>query len=332
VIQSKFTLTVVVGCLMAGSSFAQNVISAKSGLINYTEGQVFLGDSAVKQKFGEYADIKTGQHLRTEEGRAEVLLTPGVFLRVAENSEIAMVSNALSDTRIEVVKGSVVIEASEISKENSVEFLVGGSRLDLRKNGVFRIDASEPPRIRAYDGEIALFRDGQQSVVKEGREMLLASVPVAEKFSKDDTDPFFRWAARRSGYMAAANLSAATYLRDQNSSIGMSGWYYSPFIGMFTYIPLNGYYRNMWNYAYYSPSRVYEPTSSWNPGPRSDGFSAIDAGRGMSDMGGRSYGGMRGGGGYQAPATSAPAPSAPAAARGGGVSGGSRGGGGRGSR
>jgi hypothetical protein len=328
-IESKFTLTVALGCLMAGSSFAQNVISAKSGLINWTEGQVFLGDSAVKQKFGEYADVKTGQHLRTEEGRAEVLLTPGVFLRVAENSEIAMVANALSDTRIEIVKGSVVIEASEISKENSVEFLVAGSRVDLRKNGVFRIDASDPPRIRAYDGEIALFQNGQQTVIKEGRQLLLTSVPVAEKFSKDDTDPFFRWAARRSGYVAAANLSAARYLRE-NNSLGTSGWYYSPYMGLFTYIPIHGYYRNMWNYAYYSPSRVYEPTQSWNPGPHADGFSGMNAGRGMSDMGGRSYGGMNGGGGYQAPATSAPAPSAPAAARGGG--GGSSRGGGSGGR
>jgi hypothetical protein len=324
--ESKFTLTVALGCLMAGSSLAQNVISAKSGLINWTEGQVFLGDSLVKQKFGEYADVKTGQHLRTEEGRAEILLTPGVFLRIAENSEIAMIANALSDTRIEVVKGAVVIEASEISKENSVEFLVGGSRVDLRKNGVFRIDASSPARIRAYDGEIALFQNGEQTVVKEGRQLLLTSVPVPEKFSKDDTDPFFRWAARRSGVVAAANLSAARYLRESDS-LATSGWYYSPYMGMFTYIPIHGYYRNMWNYAYYSPSRVYETVPSWNPGPRSDGFSSMSAGRGMSDMGGRSYGGMRGGGGYQAPATSAPAPSAPAAARGGGGGGSSRGGG-----
>jgi hypothetical protein len=327
VIQSKFVSTIALGCLIAGSSFAQNVISAKSGLINWTEGQVFLGDSAVKQKFGEYADMKKGQHLRTEEGRAEILLTPGVFLRVAENSEIAMISNALSDTRIEVARGSVVVEASEISKENSVEFLVSGSRLDLRKTGVFRIDATDAPRIRAYDGEIALVQNGQQTVIKEGRQVLLTSVPVTEKFSKDDTDPFFRWAARRSGYVAAANLSAARYLHENNySSLGVGGWFYSPFIGMFTYIPGHGYYRNMWNYAYYSPSRVYEPAASWNPGPRSDGFSQMGGSRGMADMGGRSYGGMNGGGGYQAPATSAPAPSAPAAARG-GDSGASRGGG-----
>ncbi len=204
--QSNVCFAVVLGCLMAGSSFAQQVISAKSGLINYTEGQVFLGDSLLKHKFGEYPDIKTGQHLRTEEGRAEVLLTPGVFLRLAENSEIGMVANALSDTRIEVLKGAVVIEANEVSKEIGVEFLVSGSRVDLRKPGVFRIDASDPPRIRAYDGEISLVQDGQQTVVKEGRQMLLTSVPVAEKFSKDDTDPFFRWAARRSGYVAAANF------------------------------------------------------------------------------------------------------------------------------
>ena len=252
-IQSNVCFAVVLGCLMAGSSFAQQVISAKSGLINYTEGQVFLGDSLVKHKFGEYPDIKTGQHLRTEEGRAEVLLTPGVFLRLAENSEIGMVANALSDTRMEVLKGAVVVEANEVSKEIGVEFLVSGSRVDLRKPGVFRIDASDPPRIRAYDGEMLPSRTDSRPLSRKGREMLLTSVPVAEKFSKDETDPFFRWAARRSGYVAAANLSAAHYLREQDYSFGSGSWFYSPYMGLFTYIPVHGFYRNMWNYAYYSP-------------------------------------------------------------------------------
>ena len=229
-----------------------------------------------------------------------------------------MVANALSDTRIEIVKGSVVVEASEISKENSVEFLVGGSRVDLRKNGVFRIDASDPPRIRAYDGEIALFQNGQQTVIKEGRQILLTSVPVTEKFSKDDTDPFFRWAARRSGYVATANLSAARICTRTELSLGMSGWFYSPFMGMFTYIP--GCMDITATCGIMRTTRRAEFTSLRLPGtrgPRSDGFSAMSGGRGMADMGGRSYGGMSGGGGYQAPATSAPAPSAPAAARGG---------------
>src|SRR3954454_8190152 len=131
-------MAMALGCfLTGGSTYGQNVISAKSGLIHYTEGKVFLADAAVTQKVGEYPDMKAGQHLRTEEGRAEVLLTPGVFLRLAEDSEIAMISNALTNTRLDVVKGSVIIEAGEISKEQAIELTVGGSTLELRKRGVF---------------------------------------------------------------------------------------------------------------------------------------------------------------------------------------------------
>ena len=181
----NITTTWALGCFLAGSSYAQYVISAKSGLIHYTEGKVFLADNPVTQKVGEYPDIKAGQHLRTDEGRAEVLLTPGVFLRLSENSEIAMISNALTNTRLEVVKGGVVIEAGEVLKEHAIELLVGGSELELRKRGVFRIDASTPPRIRVYDGEISVVDKGKPLTVKEGRQVLLTSVPVPEKFSKE---------------------------------------------------------------------------------------------------------------------------------------------------
>src|SRR2546429_3861810 len=48
-----------------------------------------------------FPDVKENWQLRTEEGRAEVLLTPGVFLRVSENSAIRMIANRLIDTRVD---------------------------------------------------------------------------------------------------------------------------------------------------------------------------------------------------------------------------------------
>src|SRR5437588_9754366 len=80
---------------------AQSVISAKSGLIHYAEGRVYLGDKLVESQFGSFPDIKGNGQVRTEDGRAEVLLTPGVFLRIGENSSIRMVTNRLIDTRVE---------------------------------------------------------------------------------------------------------------------------------------------------------------------------------------------------------------------------------------
>jgi len=71
-------------------------------MIHYVEGKVLLEGQPVDPKFGEFPEVKNDQVLQTEEGRAEVLLTPGVFLRVSENSSFRMLSNRLSDTALEV--------------------------------------------------------------------------------------------------------------------------------------------------------------------------------------------------------------------------------------
>jgi hypothetical protein len=289
------------GLVLASSAFGQHIISAQSGLIHYTEGQVFLGDDPVKQKLGEYPDVKPGQHLRTETGRAEVLLTPGVFLRLSENSEIVMVSTALTNTQIEVVKGAILLEADELEKEHRIELTVDGRVLEVRKRGTFRVDAGSPPRVRVFDGEVTVVEVGNQLTVKEGKQVLLTSAPVIEKFSKEDTDAFYRWAGRRSGYLALANMSATRRMSGTYLSAYRGGWYFDPYFGMYTYIP-NGRYTNAWRHSYYPPT-VHRPL----PPSMIDGMGGMSASRGGYDSSGRGYSGggsSGGGGGYQAPATS----------------------------
>jgi hypothetical protein len=88
------------GLFVSSSVFGQLVISAHSGVVQYVEGRAYLDGTPVELKFGHFPDIKQNQEFRTEEGRAEILLTPGVFLRLGENSAIRMVSNGLTDTRV----------------------------------------------------------------------------------------------------------------------------------------------------------------------------------------------------------------------------------------
>ena len=47
-------------------------------------------------------------------GRAEVLLTVGVILRMGDNASLLMLTNRLIDTRMELMKGSHILEADEI--------------------------------------------------------------------------------------------------------------------------------------------------------------------------------------------------------------------------
>ena len=104
-------------------AFGQSVISTHSGIVYFFDGSAFVGDQRLEQKFGRFPDIGDGRELRTEQGRAEVLLTPGVFLRIGENSAIRMLSSKISDTRVELLGGSAILEANEPAADAAVRLI-----------------------------------------------------------------------------------------------------------------------------------------------------------------------------------------------------------------
>src|SRR5579863_7291246 len=95
---------------------AQSVISTHSGLIHFFEGEVYLGDQSLESHLGRFPSMPQGAELRTAEGRAEVLLTPGVFLRMGDRSAIRMVANDLADTQVELETGSAIVDSGEDRK------------------------------------------------------------------------------------------------------------------------------------------------------------------------------------------------------------------------
>src|SRR5579863_4155121 len=254
----------------ATSAWAQQVISAHSGVIHFVEGQVTLDGQPVQPKFAEFPEVKNGQTLAAEDGRAEVLLTPGVILRIAENSSFQMVSNSRSDTRLSVLTGSAIVEVGELLPGNAITVLYNDAHIELVKKGIYRID-SDPGKLRVYDGEARVTAGSQSLLARKGREVLLGAVLDMNGFDTKDTDAFLRWASRRSEYLAQANVSSArtaSGLGYSGSSYGsgygygsglMGGgmWAYNPFYGMFTYMPYgNNMYYSPFGYPFYSPTNV----------------------------------------------------------------------------
>ncbi len=72
----------------------------RPGTINYIEGRVSAGAKPVAQSSVGSASLEAGQKLTTGNGKAEVLLTPGAFLRVGAESAATMVSPGLADTEV----------------------------------------------------------------------------------------------------------------------------------------------------------------------------------------------------------------------------------------
>lgn len=348
----------MVGILAAGSAYSQYVISAHSGVIQLVEGTAYLNDKAVETKFGQFPDMKNGQELRTEQGRAEVLLTPGVFLRMSENSAIKMVSNSLTDTRVEVVGGSVIVECDEIPKDNAIELLYKNSTMMLVKHGLYRLNA-EPAQFQVYDGEATVKGESGQLTLKAGKETSLNGALMAANFDKKAADELYNWSSRRAGYLAQANASSAMSAKSSGGSgyssglLGYGGWAFNPMFGMYTYLPMLGIGYSPFGYGWWSPETIgYLPYYGGYYGGNFGGYSggrtaavasaasargfgsgsrssAVSMGSASGSRGGFGGGAISGGGFGGAPMSGGMATGGGAISGGGGaISGGAHGGGG----
>ena len=280
----------------AGSvaALAQSVISARSGLIHYVEGQVYLGDQPVETKFGSFPELKENQQLRTEDGRAEALLTPGVSLRLGENSSFRMVTNRLIDTRLEFLSGTAIVEADDIGKDNSVTVVYKDATVHFAKKGLYRLD-SDSGGLRVFEGLAEVAAGDNTAEVRDGHVIALDTLAVS-RFDKNSTDALDRWSARRGEYVAMANVGAANSVRSSlfsgggaygtggvygvgglygigsmygngcmsGGSMFNGGWYFNPSFGMYSFVPcMDGAMYSPYGYRFWNPYDVY---SAFQPG------------------------------------------------------------------
>ena len=123
---NRFVASFAAGVLFTSLAAAPVAISTHSGLVQFTLGSVFLADKPLKKTATNLVEIKNGEVRRTgADGNAEVLLTPGVFLRLGNNASIRMDSNLLANTRVTLLSGSAIVECDELLEGNAVAFTVG---------------------------------------------------------------------------------------------------------------------------------------------------------------------------------------------------------------
>jgi hypothetical protein len=280
--QRLITSAAVLIAVTAGISSAQTITSAHSGLLHYFDGAVSIDGKSVDYKPGKFSEIKENSVLSTAQGRAEVLLTPGVYLRLGENSSIKMLDNRLLSTRVEFLSGSVILESDDPDasvKDPAVTLVYKDYQLQPMKYGVFEI-TSDPPQVKVYKGQMNASIGSVKTTVKDGKLVVLSPALLTEKFDDKQADDLYLWARDRGAALSAANMASARSLSANGfSSSGLysgmmypglgfnsafsGGWYLNSLLGMYTYIPYGGAFWSPFGYGYFSPGTIY---SFYQPG------------------------------------------------------------------
>ena len=261
----KFWFSLLAALLLAVPvSFADtNKNPATPGTINYVEGEVSIGAQDLTSKSVGSAQVDPGQSLTTATGKSEMLLTPGIFLRLGDHSSAQMVSSSLTNTRVAINQGEAMVEVDELHPQNDVKIAEDGVVTRLLKTGLYDFDANHN-LVRVIDGKAEVQENDRNITVKGGHQLALNTTGKLKPASFDkktfEATDLYRWSSLRSDYVAEANVDAAgAYYGNGWYGPGWvgAGWYWDPWFAGYTFIPGDGIFYNPFGWGFYSPMWAY---------------------------------------------------------------------------
>jgi hypothetical protein len=248
-------IAVLAGSLLLVWPASAGTNVAAVGTLQTIDGTVSVNQSPVR-KSETLPVLSLGDDLTTTDGHAEVILTPGVFLRMGKDSDARLLNDSFTDTSIGLNHGSAMLEVDELHSGNHLQVNLDGASATVLKTGLYRFDAT-PPSVQVIKGKAEVRDDDSHVVAKDKRQVEISPELTATKFHKPPDDDLARWSALQSRYEYEASLASAQYVYDMGWGWGFSNWYWNPWFGMWAWLPGNPYFVNPYGLWFCNPGFVY---------------------------------------------------------------------------
>ncbi len=281
------------------------IISAKAGGVNAVTGRATVrGPGSTEwQQLLITENLDRGEVVKTgHDGRVEILLNPGSFMRIAENSEFELSDNSLENLEVRLTRGTAIME---ITGADDSELLINIStphtRMAIVRRGLYRVNVvpGDSTELIVRKGRVTL--EGSHTKIKGGHKVTFSdnngfSVAKLDKLEKKPTGSFEQWSKQRAETVAQVNRKIK--LRDVNAllaglngyGLGFSGrmggmWVFSPRFGCYTFLPFyygwgspyGGAYANSFSGGYFGRNGCCRGRGD-NGAPRSGGFPTSSGG------------------------------------------------------
>src|SRR5215208_3827420 len=204
-----FSIAFILCCSLV--NLAQNrekfVISAKAGGINAITGEASVhsrGESDWQQLMITN-DLNAGDSVRTAyDGRVEILLNPGSYLRVGGDSEVELLNNALDNLEVRLIRGTAIVEATGADGiDLNINISTPHTKLAIVRQGLYRLNVipGDNTELIVRKGRVILH--DSHTKVKGGNKVVFNATTVSvAKLTKEDVDV---WSKQRAETLAKAN-------------------------------------------------------------------------------------------------------------------------------
>ena len=273
-----FTLLVAFIFCCSSVIFAQNrekfVISAKAGGINAITGQADVHSKGESewQQLSITDDLEAGDRVRTaNDGRVEILLNPGSYLRVGGDSEVELSNNTLDNLELRLLRGTAIVEATGADGlELNINISTPHTKLAIVRQGLYRLNVvpNDATELIVRKGRVIL--SDSHTKVKGGNKVVFSATNVTvAKLTKEEKkfqESIDNWSKERAETLAKANRrisdrmlnsAFASYRAWDPFSRSVGLWFYNSQSRCYTFLPFyygwGSPYGNSYSTSVFSP-------------------------------------------------------------------------------
>jgi hypothetical protein len=235
------------------------VISAKPGGVGYIEGMVgIVRKSGPSGRLLKGDNVEIGDRVSTAtDGRAEILLNPGSYLRVGGGSAFEFKTTSLDDLQIRLDRGNAIFEVFA-GNGFFVTVATPRAKFKLINSGIFRLDVDSDGggTLSVWKGRAQVGRT-EAGIIKEGRAVTVSGSKVAiAKFDRGNGDSLDQWSKTRGKQLAkvTSNLKRRELRNSLLSSYNGRQWGMYDSFGLWILDRFTGSYCFLpFGYGWYSP-------------------------------------------------------------------------------
>lgn len=299
------------------------VISARAGGVNAVTGKtgVHARGSAVWEDLTIKDNLEGGDVVRTGlDGRVEILLNPGSYMRVGENSEFELTSNSLDNLEVRLISGTAIVEATGAEDtELLINITTPHAKMAIVRRGLYRVNVVPGDATEVIVRKGRLLLSDPDAKIKAGKKLIFSgnsySVAALTDAEKKDLDSLELWSKSRAQVVAKANQA----LTSRDRRILRSGfsddwafrfspriggiWFFDSVFGCYSFMPFyagwgspyggaysRSFYSGYWwqiRNSYYPTQRGYFPDigSPGSPSIRSKGIPVTSPSTGSPSRG-----------------------------------------------
>ena len=203
-------------------------------------------------------NLKSEGQLRTlENGRAELLLNPGSYLRLAESSLIRFIRTGYGKMKFEILQGEVIVESAAFNPSiHSLSISTPAGDFRVTAKGLYRLSLEPRLRVSVYKGALDWMGENRKRRrLEAGRNYRFeGTTPKLHSGKLTKKDDLNQWSKKRAQQLAESNsLLSARVRRSAYPSFGYrnrGGWVLGNQSQWFTFVPFDSKPKSPYGFRY----------------------------------------------------------------------------------